>query len=108
MMNVSIFCTAIPSLGRLIVDLQPEINAFAITERHGSSNKTGDQYALPSVLGHRFKLSNRGVHMSVLGRPISRDETESMQGLREDGLRQDGIQQTVGFEVKYSPVPWAR
>jgi hypothetical protein len=46
--------------------------------------------------------------MSVLGRPISRDETESMQGLREDGLRQDGIQQTVGFEVKYSPVPWAR
>ncbi|RHZ50505.1 uncharacterized protein CDV56_102743 [Aspergillus thermomutatus] len=37
MVNLSIITTAIPSLGRLIVELQPSLNVFAITERHGVS-----------------------------------------------------------------------
>jgi len=107
MMNFSIICTAIPSLGRLIVELQPEVNAFAITEQHGLRNN--DKYAL-SAFGNRLQrdyvLSNRlGVHTSVLGSRTSRNDhdAESVQGLRQDDMRQNShvIKQTVGFEIKY-------
>src|SRR3954468_14454773 len=90
MMNFSIICTAIPSLGRLIVELQPEVNAFAITEQHGLRNN--EKYALSSV-GHRFQReyvgNNRlGVHTSVRGSRTARDDrdTESIRGLRDDGM----------------------
>lgn len=110
MMNLSIICTAIPSLGRLIVELQPEVNAFAITEQHGLRNN--DKFAVSSF-GHRFQhdyiVNNRlGVHTSVLASRTSRMErtnfdAESVRGLREDILKQNSnvIQQTVGFDVKY-------
>jgi hypothetical protein len=107
MMNFSIMCTAIPSLGRLIVELQPEIQAFAITEQHGLRNT--DKYALSSF-GHRFPSdyvrNNRlGAHTSILGRRSSRNgpDTESELGLREDGMRQNSnvIKQTTAFEIKY-------
>lgn len=103
MMNFSIICTAIPSLGRLIVELQPEVNAFAITEQHGLRNT--DKYALSSF-GHRFPnsyvVSNRlGGHTSVTRSRTN--DSESVQGLREDGMKQNrnAIKQTVGFEVSY-------
>ncbi|KAK9645791.1 hypothetical protein V6Z96_007111 [Aspergillus fumigatus] len=54
MMNLSIITTAIPSLGRLMIELQPSHNAFAITERHGFS---GDKYAISSLSGH-FSMGN--------------------------------------------------
>lgn len=110
MMNFSIICTAIPSLGRLIVELQPEVNAFAITEQHGLRNN--DKYALSSF-GHRFQrdyvVNNRlGVHTSVNASRASRHdrddiESDSVRGLREDGMRQNGnhIKQTVDFDIKY-------
>jgi len=112
MMNFSIICTAIPSLGRLIVELQPEVNAFAITEQHGLRNS--DKYALSSF-GHRFQrdnvVNNRlGVHTSVNASRASRRgrddiESDSIRGLREDGMRQNGssnhIKQTVDFDIKY-------
>jgi hypothetical protein len=102
-MNFSIICTAIPSLGRLIVELQPEVNAFAITERHGS--RSHDQFAFSSF-GHRFQreyvVNNRlGVRTSVRGNP----DSDSFQGLTDDGMGQNSdalnIKHTVGFQVKY-------
>lgn len=109
MLNLSIICTAIPSLGRLIVELQPEVNAFAITEQHGIRNS--DNYAFS--FGHRFTrdfvANNRlGVHTSVqgtYGSRVDRDvrDAESVRGLRDDGMSQNSnvIKQTVGFEIKY-------
>jgi hypothetical protein len=109
-MNFSIICTAIPSLGRLIVELQPEVNAFAITEQHGIRNN--DQYDF-SPSGHRRPLdyvrnNSLGVHTSVLGSQASRaarkkSDAESERWLREDGIRQNSnaIRQMVGFEFKY-------
>ncbi|KAH8594760.1 hypothetical protein B0O99DRAFT_687537 [Bisporella sp. PMI_857] len=105
MMNLSIICTAIPSLGRLIVELQPEVNAFAITERHGL--RSSDKYAVSSF-GHRFPAEyirgNRlGVRTSIHGRTRYPSDAESTIGLREDGLKQNAntIKQTVGYEVRY-------
>jgi len=106
MMNSSIICTAIPSLGRLIVELQPEVNAFAITERHGV--RSSDKYALSSF-GHRFPKdyvrNNRlGAHTSILGSGTrSQSDAESTVGLRDDSLLQNrsAIKQTVIFEVNY-------
>jgi hypothetical protein len=108
MMNISIICTAIPSLGRFIVELSPEVNAFAITERHGVSRRESEsRYAFNSSFGHRFKqdyvLSNKlGVQTSVRGSHNDRNDSESIKGLREDGLQQNVIKQTVGFEIKYA------
>jgi hypothetical protein len=107
MMNVSIFSTALPSLGRLIVDFQPDVNTFAITDRQRTHNRPGDRYAFTNTFGHRFspeyvKNQSLGAQASVLGSRSRHEDTESVQGLREDGLRQNVIQQTVGFEVKYT------
>lgn len=99
MMNLSLIATAIPSLGRLIVELQPNVNAFAITEQHGM--RTSDKYALSSFAG-RFPQdytleNNLGTHTSVRGtgrRQSSKGDSESTQGLRANM-----IQQTIDFKI---------
>jgi hypothetical protein len=99
MMNLSIIATAIPSLGRLIFELQPKVNAFAITEQHGM--RTSDKYALSSF-GGRFPQGytledNLGTHTSVRGtgrRLSSKTDSESTQGLRSNM-----IQQTIDFNI---------
>jgi hypothetical protein len=98
-MNLSIIATAIPSLGRFIVELQPNINAFAITEKHGM--RATDKYALSSFAGRfpqNFTLENNlGTHTSVRGtgrRQSSKGDSESTQG-----LRQNIIEQTIDFRI---------
>ena len=112
MMHFSIICTAIPSLGRLIVELQPKVNAFAITEHHGIKNS--DKYALSSF-GHRFpndyvRKNKLGVHTSIFGRGRNPSDAESTTGLRDDAFAQDkcmnmNINQTVDYRVEYSMSP---
>ncbi|KKK16916.1 hypothetical protein ARAM_002669 [Aspergillus rambellii] len=101
MMNFSIITTAIPSLGRLIVEMQPSLNAFAITERHGFS---GDKYAISSLSGHFSRNhamnDDLGTRSSVHG-PLqsSKDGSESMQELVGDSIQQNMITKTVDFEI---------
>jgi len=71
MMQQSIVCTAIPSLGRLVVELQPEVNAFAITDQHGV--RKADTYAPPSF-DHRFP--SEYARKNKLGTPIPRSLDE--------------------------------
>jgi hypothetical protein len=102
MMNLSIMTTAIPSLGRLMIELQPSLNAFAITERHGYP---GDKYAISSVSGHfvRDHTINEGLgtRASIHGqRPARREDSESTQGLFRDAAEGNTITKTVYFEVK--------
>jgi hypothetical protein len=110
MMNLSIMCTAIPSLGRLIVELQPAVNTFAITEHHGMSR--GNKYILSSFAGRvprEYATNNKlGGHTSILGGRDrdrrSNDDTESTEGLREEDRtwqNQHVIKQTVDVEVQY-------
>lgn len=107
-MNISIFSTALPSLGRLLVDFQPDVNTFAITnQQRARNNKPGERYAFTNTFGHRFspeyvKSNGLGAQTSVLGSRSHEEDNESVQGLREDGLRQNVIQQTIGFEIKYT------
>ncbi|KAH1284734.1 hypothetical protein KXW28_000846 [Aspergillus fumigatus] len=101
MMNLSIITTAIPSLGRLMIELQPSHNAFAITERHGFS---GDKYAISSLSGHfvRDHTINEGLgtHSSVHGqRQAQNGDTESTEGLVGDAAGANRITKTVYFEV---------
>lgn len=101
MMNLSIITTAIPSLGRLMIGLQPSHNAFAITERHGFS---GDKYAISSLSGHfvRDHTINEGLgtHSSVHGqRQAQNGDTESTEGLVGDAAGANRITKTVYFEV---------
>jgi len=90
MMSLSVICASIPSLGRLIVELQPNINAFAITEQHGISRN--DRYILSTFTGRvprDYAWNNRlGHHTSVLGSRLmpNEDDAESRRGLREDSI----------------------
>lgn len=108
MMNASIFSTALPSLGRLIVDFQPDVNTFAMTDRHRPQKQPGEHYAFANTFGHRFSpeyvLSHHLGAEATIGSRNRGEDSESVQGLREDGLQQNQnvIQQTVGFEVKYT------
>lgn len=103
-MNISIIATSIPSLGRLAVELQPTIGAFAMTENHGIRNR--DKYALSS-LGNQYPHQmfgghNRlGTHTSVHG-SVEAGDTESMEGLVRDGINQNvvTIQHTIDFKVE--------
>jgi len=109
-MHFSVICTTIPSLGRLIVELQPEVNAFAITARHGVKNS--DQYALSSF-GHRFpsdyvRKNKRAIRALMFGRGRDPSDAESTTGLREDAIAQDtslNINQTIDYRVEYSMSP---
>lgn len=101
-MNLSIITTAIPSLGRLMIELQPSRNAFAITERHGFA---GDRYAISSVSGHfvRDHTMNEGLgtHASIHGqRQAQKGDSESTQGLFRDTTEGNTITKRVYFEVK--------
>ncbi|KAH8700111.1 hypothetical protein BGW36DRAFT_424948 [Talaromyces proteolyticus] len=102
-MNISIITTAIPSLGRLAVELQPNVGAFAMTENHGV--RIRDKYALSSLANqypHQFIEQNRlGTHTSVHG-SVEAGDTESMEGLVRDGMNQNvvTIQQTIDFKVE--------
>ena len=99
MMNLSIIATAIPSLGRLLVELQPNINAFAITEQHGM--RTSHKYAL-SFFARRFPeeymlADDLGMQTNVSEtgrRKSSKGDSESTQG-----LRQNMLQQTIDFRI---------
>lgn len=111
MMHFSVICTAIPSLGRLIVELQPEVNAFAITQQHGLRNS--DKYAISSF-GHGFpsdyvRKNKLGVQTSIFGkRGRNASDAESTTGLREDAIAQDNglnINQTIDYRVEYSMSP---
>lgn len=102
-MNISIIATSIPSLGRLAVELQPNIGAFAMTENHGIRGR--DKYALSSIgnqYPHQMFGQNRlGTHTSVHG-SVEAGDTESMEGLVRDGMAQNvvTIQHTIDFKVE--------
>ncbi len=110
-MNLSIICAAIPSLGRLIIELQPTVNTFAITQHHGLSRN--DRYILSSIAGRvprDYAVNNKlGGHTSILGgrdRVANNDDSSSTEGLREeDGpwQNQNTIKQTMDVDIRYLP-----
>lgn len=87
-LNLSIIATSIPSLGRLAHELQPNVNAFAMTENHGIRSR--DKYTISSLANHypretaeQNMLGTRtSIHGSIDG------ETESMEGLVREGMQQ--------------------
>jgi hypothetical protein len=111
MMNLSIMCAAIPSLGRLIIELQPTVNTFAITQHHGLSRN--DRYILSSIAGrvpHEYAVNNRlGGRTSILGgrdrERRNRDDTESTEGLREEdeNWQNRSIIKTTDVDIQYLP-----
>ncbi|KAE9381148.1 hypothetical protein N431DRAFT_424762 [Stipitochalara longipes BDJ] len=111
MMNLSIMCAAIPSLGRLIIELQPAVNTFAITQHHGLSRN--DRFIFSSIAGRvprDYAVNNKlGGHTSILGggdRARRYDDTESTEGLREEDKKwqnQNIIKQTMDVDIQYLP-----
>jgi len=100
-LNVSIIFTSIPSLGRLAHELQPNVNAFAMTENHGLRSR--DKYTISSLGNH---YSRRAAENNMLGTRTSihgslDGETESMEGLVRDGIQQNVIvQRTVDVKIE--------
>jgi len=102
MVNLSLIATAIPSLGRLIVELQPAVNAFAMTENHGARNS--DKYILsfsgrmPKDYTLEHGLGNTSVRReSKLSGHSKKSGTSGTESTR--GLREHIVQQAVDFRL---------
>ncbi|KAJ5939531.1 hypothetical protein N7466_002665 [Penicillium verhagenii] len=101
MMNLSIITTALPSLGRLVVELQPDIYAFTIHDDPADAHKS-DKYNISTM---RKSYGARGdpplspgtsVQVTSGWRESFQDDAESMEGLVNPP---NVIQQTIHFEV---------
>ncbi|KAJ5660053.1 hypothetical protein N7507_006504 [Penicillium longicatenatum] len=101
MMNLSLVTTALPSLGRLVVELQPDVYAFTIHDDLADAHKS-NKYNISSM---RKSYPTRadpplspGTSVQVTSgwRESFRDDAESMEGLVNPP---NVIQQTIHFEV---------
>lgn len=105
-MNLSIMTTAVPALGRLVIELQPSLYAFTINEEPVESASAADKYKFSSM-GRSFnqtfsgerRRSHRSSAQTTNGwRESTKDDAESTEGL----VNTPGpilIQQTIHFEV---------
>lgn len=103
MMNLSIITTAIPSLGRLVIELQPSVHAFTINEDPVDGRSARYQRNASSMrksFNRDFLVGPLSPGMSVQvtsgWRESSNDDTESTEGLVN---QPNVIQQTIRFEV---------
>lgn len=106
-MNLSIMTTALPSLGRLVIELQPSVYAYTIKDDPTDPRSPNGQYTF-STTGKSTSHDNRadepvfpGTSAEVTSgwREVSKDDAESTEGLVGDSVRQNVIQQTIHFEV---------
>ncbi|KAJ5149715.1 hypothetical protein N7448_001293 [Penicillium atrosanguineum] len=104
MMNLSIMTTAVPALGRLVIELQPSLYAFAINEEPVDAASAADTYKFSSI-GRSFNQtfsaergkSHRSSAQTTNGwRESLKDDAESTKGLVNTPIM---IQQTIHFEV---------
>ncbi|KAJ5113648.1 hypothetical protein N7456_002182 [Penicillium angulare] len=99
MMNLSIITTTLPSLGRLVVELQPDVYAFAIHDE-ADGNSKGDKYNISTMRKSypaRAPLSpGTSTEVTSGWRESFKDDAESMEGLVNPP---NVIQQTIHFEV---------
>lgn len=107
-MNLSIMTTALPSLGRLIIELQPSIYAYTIKEEDPTNPRSPtDRYTFSTMVksqSHDNRAEDTvfpGTSAQVTSgwRDVSKDDAESTEGLVGDSVRQNVIQQTIHFEV---------
>lgn len=105
-MNLSIITAAIPSMGRLVMELQPNNFAFPINEGPIDSPHFGDKENIPSVrssFARDFNTSRSGNAISSIHGTRWRDtileDDESMFNLVQSQSPSHTIQQTVDFEV---------
>lgn len=119
-MNLSIVTTAIPSLGRLVIELQPSMHAFTINEDSAEVRAANEKFIFSSMGGgsfnHDFHFDHihhqhhhhgggiikpgTSVQVSTGWRENSRDDDDSTQELmRDPSFQQNVIQQTIHFEV---------
>ncbi|KAJ5281290.1 hypothetical protein N7478_006662 [Penicillium angulare] len=99
MMNLSIMTTTLPSLGRLVVELQPDVYAFAIHDEADGTSK-GGKYNISTMRKSypaRAPLSpGTSTEVTSGWRESFKDDAESMEGLVNPP---NVIQQTIHFEV---------
>jgi hypothetical protein len=100
MMNLSIITTALPSLGRLVIELQPSIHAFTINDDPSDIRAPGGGYNFSSMgksMDHSLKPGT-SVQVTSGWRESLKDDGESTEGLVTPA-EQNVIQQTIHFEV---------
>ncbi|KAJ5166313.1 uncharacterized protein N7482_005094 [Penicillium canariense] len=101
MMNLSIITTALPSLGRLVMELQPSVYAFTINDDITDPRTPGDRYKFSSMAKSVDQGLKPGTSVQVTSgwRESLKDDGESTEGLVSGADQQNVIQQTIHFEV---------
>lgn len=101
MMNLSLVTTALPSLGRLVIDLQLNVHAFTINDDPMDIRHPGGAYNFSSMgksADHGLKPGT-SVQVTSGWRESLKDDGESTEGLVTGSDQQNVIQQTIHFEV---------
>lgn len=100
-MNLSLITTALPSLGRLVIELQPSIHAFTINDDPTDIRVPGGGYNFSSMgksADHGLKPGT-SVQVTSGWRESLKEDGESTEGLVTGADQQNVIQQTIHFEV---------
>ncbi|KAJ5219696.1 hypothetical protein N7468_008900 [Penicillium chermesinum] len=104
-MNLSIITTAIPSLGRLVMELQPSNFSFPINEGPMDIPSLDGKFqpsSRRSSLSRDLHMRSLNVGTSIHGtqwRDTIMEDDESLDQLVRTPSSQGGIQQTLDFEV---------
>ncbi|KAI2787274.1 hypothetical protein POX_f07637 [Penicillium oxalicum] len=100
MMNLSIITTALPSLGRLVIELQPSIHAYTINNDPTDPQNPSNGYNFTSM-GKSNNGMKQGTSTQVTSgwRESLEDDGESTEGLVPGSDQLHVIQQTIHFEV---------
>ena len=108
-MNISLITTALPSLGRLLIDLQPNLQAFPVeppeNQPHDTGARTNRTISFGRTLNRDYDM-NKSSRTAVLVTSAYRDDNGKDDGDSTEGLvpppQGNVIQQTTHFEVSES------
>ncbi|KAJ5484877.1 hypothetical protein N7539_004865 [Penicillium diatomitis] len=101
MMNLSIITTALPSLGRLVIELQPGVHAYTINNDPSDPTHVRTGYNFSSMGKSTETGMKPGTSVQVTSgwRESIEDDGESTEGLVPGSDQLNVIQQTIHFEV---------
>lgn len=105
-MNLSLITTAIPSLGRLVIELQPNNFAFPINDEPRGVHSLDTKHSssiVRSSFNRDFTMS-RGVNRTSIHGTTWRDtiaeDDESMDQLVREQFSHHGIQQKIEIDIE--------
>lgn len=103
MMNLSLITTALPSLGRLLMDMKPRFQTFPVDIGNRPADSLPKNSGYGTGTGRRSMLADWPMPRNqVQVQVTSHNDGDSTEGLVREDTPPNGIKQTTFFEVTES------